>query len=123
MRRSTLLIAVAGLGVAVAAFTLGGSAGEHNEHARPPVRASLYVSADGSVAGWFTGSPTPGAHGPAVIAAHVDWNHAPAVFFRLRDLEPGDERRFVCIEAAVVQTPVTLAAGRVWTGTQTLTAR
>jgi hypothetical protein len=52
---------------------------------------TLQVPADGSVAGWFTGAPTPGEHGPAVIAAHVDWNHAPGVFFRLRDLEPGDE--------------------------------
>jgi hypothetical protein len=52
---------------------------------------TLQVPVDGSVAGWFTGSPTPGEHGPSVIAAHVDWNHAPGVFFRLRDLEPGAE--------------------------------
>jgi Sortase domain len=52
---------------------------------------TLQVPADGSVAGWFTGAPTPGERGPAVIAAHVDWNHAPGVFFRLRDLEPGDD--------------------------------
>jgi hypothetical protein len=26
-----------------------------------------------------------------VIAAHVDWNHAPGVFFHLRDLDRGDE--------------------------------
>ena len=52
---------------------------------------TLQVPVDGSVAGWFTGSPTPGEHGPAVIAAHVDWNHAPGVFFHLRDLEPGAE--------------------------------
>jgi len=52
---------------------------------------TLQVPVDGSVAGWFTGSPTPGEHGPSVIAAHVDWNHAPGVFFHLRDLEPGAE--------------------------------
>ena len=52
---------------------------------------TLQVPVDGSVAGWFTGAPTPGEHGPAVIAAHVDWNHAPGVFFHLRDLEPGAE--------------------------------
>lgn len=52
---------------------------------------TLQVPADGSVAGWFTGAPTPGQYGPAVLAAHVDWNRAPGVFFRLRDLEPGDE--------------------------------
>ena len=52
---------------------------------------TLQVPADGSVAGWFTGSPAPGALGPAVVAAHVDWDHEPGVFFRLRELERGDE--------------------------------
>jgi sortase (surface protein transpeptidase) len=52
---------------------------------------TLQVPADGSVAGWYTGAPAPGQRGPAVIAAHVDWNRRPGVFFRLRDLEPGDE--------------------------------
>ena len=52
---------------------------------------TLQVPADGSVAGWFTGAPTPGERGPAVLAAHVDWDRAPGVFFRLRDLESGDE--------------------------------
>jgi sortase (surface protein transpeptidase) len=42
-------------------------------------------------AGWFEGSPVPGAVGPAVIAGHVDSYDGPAVFFRLRDLAPGDE--------------------------------
>ncbi len=42
-------------------------------------------------AGWFTGGPTPGATGPAVIAGHVDSYEGPAVFFRLAELEPGDE--------------------------------
>ena len=50
---------------------------------------TLQVPADGSVAGWFTGAPTPGEHGPAVIAAHVDWNHAPGVFFRPARPRPG----------------------------------
>ena len=53
----------------------------------------------------------------------VVWNPGRERAAALHDLEPGDERRFVCIEAAVIQTPVTLAAGRTWTGTQTLTAR
>jgi sortase (surface protein transpeptidase) len=52
---------------------------------------TLEVPADGTTAGWFTGSPAPGQIGPAVIAAHVDWDHRPGVFFRLRDLERGDE--------------------------------
>ena len=53
----------------------------------------------------------------------VVWNPGPERAASLHDLGPGDERRFVCVEAAVVQTPVTLGAGRRWTGTQTLTAR
>ena len=52
---------------------------------------TLEVPADGSTAGWYTGSPEPGQIGPAVLAAHVDWDHRPGVFFRLRDLERGDE--------------------------------
>jgi glucose-6-phosphate 1-epimerase len=53
----------------------------------------------------------------------VIWNPGRERAAALHDLAPGDESRFVCIEAAAVQTPVTLAAGGRWTGTQTLTAR
>jgi glucose-6-phosphate 1-epimerase len=53
----------------------------------------------------------------------VVWNPGRERAAALDDLTPGDEARFVCIEAAVVQTPVTLDAGRRWAGTQTLTAR
>jgi glucose-6-phosphate 1-epimerase len=53
----------------------------------------------------------------------VIWNPGRERAAALRDLEPGDERRFVCIEAAAVQTPITLGSGRRWTGSQTLTAR
>jgi glucose-6-phosphate 1-epimerase len=53
----------------------------------------------------------------------VIWNPGRERATALHDLEPGDERRFVCVEAAAVQTPVTLGAGRQWAGTQTLTAR
>jgi glucose-6-phosphate 1-epimerase len=53
----------------------------------------------------------------------VVWNPGRERAAALRDLTPGDEAHFVCIEAAAVQTPVTLDAGRRWAGTQTLTAR
>lgn len=46
---------------------------------------------DFGLAGWYTKGPAPGAPGPAVIAAHVDSYKGPDVFFRLRELEPGDE--------------------------------
>ena len=41
--------------------------------------------------GWYTGSPTPGALGPAVLAGHVDWDGEPGTFYGLRELLPGDE--------------------------------
>ena len=41
-------------------------------------------------AGWYTGSPVPGAVGPAVIAGHVHWTGIPAVFAHLADLARGD---------------------------------
>ncbi len=50
----------------------------------------LQPPADFEHAGWYTGGPTPGDPGPAVIAGHVDSRAGPAIFFRLRDLRPGD---------------------------------
>ncbi|MCC5947996.1 MAG: class F sortase [Nitriliruptoraceae bacterium] len=51
----------------------------------------LEVPPGGFPAGWFTGSPTPGERGPAIIAGHVDWAGQPGVFFEIRDLAPGDD--------------------------------
>ncbi len=42
-------------------------------------------------AGWWRAGPEPGEAGPAVIVGHVDGREGPAVFFRLRQLAPGDE--------------------------------
>ncbi len=55
------------------------------------VAAVLAAVAIVPVAGWFTGSPAPGGLGPAVVAAHVDWDRRPGVFVDLDDLRPGDE--------------------------------
>jgi hypothetical protein len=52
---------------------------------------TLQVPSTGFPAGWFTGGPTPGEVGPAVLAGHVDWGGSPGVFYRLRDLVPGDD--------------------------------
>lgn len=46
---------------------------------------------DFGIAGWYELGPDPGDVGPAVIAAHVDSVDGPDVFYRLRELEPGDE--------------------------------
>jgi Sortase domain len=51
---------------------------------------TLQVPTSTTVAGWFTGSPRPGAIGPAVIAGHVDSRTGPAIFFWLRTLRPGE---------------------------------
>lgn len=46
---------------------------------------------DSNQAGWYTKGPRPGERGPAVVAAHVDSKNGKDVFWRLRELEPGDE--------------------------------
>jgi hypothetical protein len=51
---------------------------------------AMEVPPDGSTAGWYTESPTPGDLGPAVLAAHVDWKGTKGVFYDLRRVEPGD---------------------------------
>ena len=43
------------------------------------------------VAGWYGLGPRPGDPGSAVILGHVDSTRGPAVFYRLRELRPGDE--------------------------------
>jgi hypothetical protein len=50
---------------------------------------ALQVPSTTAVAGWYTGSPRPGAIGPAVIAGHIDSHVGPGVFFRLSQLQPG----------------------------------
>jgi LPXTG-site transpeptidase (sortase) family protein len=52
---------------------------------------ALQVPPSTAVAGWFTGSPRPGATGSAVIAGHIDSRAGPGVFFRLSSLRAGDE--------------------------------
>ncbi|MGC1208257.1 MAG: class F sortase [Ornithinimicrobium sp.] len=62
----------------------------------------LGLNADGSLevpargpsydhVGWFTGSPSPGETGPAVLLGHVNGRGGtPSVFFRLAELQVGD---------------------------------
>jgi LPXTG-site transpeptidase (sortase) family protein len=52
---------------------------------------SLQVPPTTSVAGWYTGSPRPGAVGSAIIVGHIDSVRAPGVFFRLSELRKGDQ--------------------------------
>ncbi len=39
---------------------------------------------------WFRTGPAPGENGDAVIDGHVDWTTGPAIFWRLREVGPGD---------------------------------
>ncbi|WP_158892018.1 class F sortase [Amycolatopsis anabasis] len=41
-------------------------------------------------AGWYTYGPAPGEVGPAVILGHVDGNKQQGIFYRLKELAPGD---------------------------------
>jgi sortase (surface protein transpeptidase) len=52
---------------------------------------SLQVPPTTSVAGWYTGSPRPGAIGSAIIVGHIDSVSGPGVFFRLSELHKGDQ--------------------------------
>lgn len=40
---------------------------------------------------WYEEGAPPGTPGNAVIAGHLDSTTGPAVFYRLEDLNPGDE--------------------------------
>jgi sortase family protein len=51
---------------------------------------AMEVPTDAKTVGWFTGAPTPGALGPAVLAGHVDYRKQPGSFRHLADLKPGD---------------------------------
>ena len=50
---------------------------------------TIQVPRDFGKAGWYKPGPDPGETGPAVIVGHVDSKTGPAVFYRLRELRPG----------------------------------
>ena len=70
------------IGVQTNLMTLG--LGRNGELQVPPLSMA-------SVAGWYTGSPRPGAIGSAIIVGHVDTTSGPAVFDRLDTLTSGDK--------------------------------
>jgi len=51
---------------------------------------TVEVPSDPALAGWFQRGPPPGAAGSSVILGHVDSTSGPAVFYRLRELQPGE---------------------------------
>lgn len=58
----------------------------------------LGIAADGTITvpgtadevGIYTGGPTPGQLGPAVLAAHVDSTKGPGIFYKLGAVKAGD---------------------------------
>jgi len=42
-------------------------------------------------AAWYKLSPVPGDVGPAIVLGHVDGDKKPGIFYKLKDLAPGDE--------------------------------
>ncbi|MCJ1676589.1 class F sortase [Streptomyces sp. APSN-46.1] len=51
---------------------------------------TMQTPKDPGLAGWYEPGPTPGSQGPAVIAGHVTWNGAAAVFEKLKTMKAGD---------------------------------
>ena len=52
---------------------------------------TLQVPTDFSRAGWYTGRPTPGETGPAIIVAHRSSRRGPGAFWKLPHVQPGQE--------------------------------
>jgi hypothetical protein len=52
---------------------------------------TVEVPSEWGVAGWYADGTRPGDPGSAVILGHVDSKSGPAVFYRLRELRPGDQ--------------------------------
>ena len=71
---------------------------------------SLQVPPKGFPAGWYTGAPTPGERGPAVLAGHVDWAGRAGVFYDLRHLRPRDEVQITRADGSVAIFRVTRLA-------------
>ena len=62
-----------------------------------------------SVAGWYTGSPRPGAIGSSIIVGHIDGDagNVKGVFFRLRQLSAGDKIYVKRADGTLVEFRVT----------------
>jgi len=57
--------------------------------------------------GWYTGSPAPGALGPAIILGHIDSRQfGPGVFYSLQNLQAGDGVEVTRADGTVAQFSV-----------------
>ncbi|HMD91064.1 MAG TPA: class F sortase [Trebonia sp.] len=67
----------------------------------------LQVPSSTAVAGWYTGSPRPGAIGSAIIVGHIDSYSRPGVFYRLIKLTRGDRIYVKRTDGTLVEFRVT----------------
>jgi LPXTG-site transpeptidase (sortase) family protein len=51
---------------------------------------SMAATEEAHVIGWYEPGPRPGEVSNAILTGHVDWQQQTAVFFRLREVKPGD---------------------------------
>jgi LPXTG-site transpeptidase (sortase) family protein len=69
---------------------------------------SLQVPSTDKVAGWYTGSPRPGAIGSAIIVGHIDnVTNGDGVFYRLDTLARGDKIYVKRADGTLVEFSVT----------------
>jgi sortase (surface protein transpeptidase) len=67
----------------------------------------LQVPSSTAIAGWYTGSPRPGAIGSAIIVGHIDSYSGPGVFYRLVTLTRGDKIYVKRADGTLVEFRVT----------------
>ena len=67
----------------------------------------LQVPSSYTVAGWYTGSPRPGAVGSSIIIGHIDSVSRPGVFWRLDTLTRGDKIYVKRADGTLVEFRVT----------------
>ena len=67
----------------------------------------LQVPSSYTVAGWYTGSPRPGAVGSSIIIGHIDSVSGPGVFWRLDTLTRGDKIYVKRADGTLVEFRVT----------------
>jgi hypothetical protein len=68
---------------------------------------SMQVPGDAATVGWYTGAPTPGALGPAILAGHVDFEKRPGTFAKLTELAVGDPVNVVRADDTMAMFTVT----------------
>lgn len=59
------------------------------------------------ITGWYKHGPTPGEIGPSIIVGHVDTYKGPSVFYRLKQMKPGDIIEVTRADNKVVKFKVT----------------